>query len=148
MSKVKEKLLQLIHLNNTPHEIAFGVSLGVFIGHSPLYGLHTIIALICAVLIPRINRIAVLSGISISIPPLAPFIYWAEYQVGRMILGKSYPALSWEALKELFPQNIGSFLYPLLIGSLVLGSLSALAFYLATLFVVRRIRTSRQRSFS
>jgi len=140
---VKEKCLQLLKLNNTPEGIALGVSIGVFIGISPLYGLHTILVLLAAVLIPRTNKIAILLGTNISIPPTLPFITWSGYEIGRWILHKDYPPLSWAYFKQITFQSVSRLYVPLLVGSLVLGIVCSAVFYFVTLTVLRRAQRNK-----
>jgi len=59
---LRETFLNLFKSNLSANEIAIGIAPGVSIGIIPLYGLHTIVAVILAMLIPRINRIDVLFG--------------------------------------------------------------------------------------
>jgi len=100
-AKLKELLLRLIKSHHTPREIAFGVAVGVFISILPLYGLHTILVIAAACLIRRTNKIAILIGTNFSLPPTLPFITWAGYETGRLVLGGDYPYLSWQVFKSL-----------------------------------------------
>jgi uncharacterized protein (TIGR03546 family) len=147
MAVWKDKIISLLKRNNTPREIALGVAIGVFIGISPLYGLHTALVIICALIIPRVNKLAILIGTNISIPPTLPFITWLAYNLGRMILDKEYPPLSWSMFSQVSRQGIGGLwksivdiYYPLFVGSMVLGTLCAATAYLLTLMIVRRIK--------
>jgi len=60
IKKFKNIFQRLIHLNNSPPEIALGVAVGAFICIIPLYGFHTIMVIIFALLIPKANKIAIL----------------------------------------------------------------------------------------
>ncbi len=137
---IKRKILALVRLNNTPHEIAFGTAIGVFIGITPLYGFHTILVILLAMLIPRANRIAILSGSNISIPPTAPFISWAGYEIGRFILKEDYPAIIPASLKGITYKEIESILFPLFAGSFVLGLIGSFICYFAVLVIIKKIR--------
>ena len=51
---VKETIVALVRFlkaHNDPHEIALGVAIGSFIAILPLYGLHTALCVIAAILI-------------------------------------------------------------------------------------------------
>ena len=121
MPRLRERIWGLIILNNTPQGIALGVAIGVFIAITPLYGLRTIMVLLAAMLIPRTNKIAILAGTSISIPPTTPLITWAGYSIGRAILNNDYPVLVWSTIKSLTFRDIPRLFYPLLLGSIILG---------------------------
>ena len=121
MPGFKERFLTLVKSHNTPHEIALGTAIGVFIGVMPLYGFHTLLFLAAAFLIRRVHKLAILIGTNISIPPTAPLITLAGYDIGRWILPGAYPALSVSVLKHLTLHDIAHLFIPLFAGSVVLG---------------------------
>jgi uncharacterized protein (DUF2062 family) len=140
IAKAKAKIGHLLRLNNSPREIALGVSLGIFIGITCPYGLHTLIAILCSFLIPRTNKIAIIGGTYISIPPTVPFIIWAGYEIGRLILHKNYPVLNWPSFRQMDYRMILELYYPVFVGSLILGISSAVVAYFATFFIARSIK--------
>lgn len=142
-TKIKELLRSLLKLNNTPPEIALGVSVGVIIAVLPLYGFHTLLCVIFALLIPRANKIAILIGTNVSLPPTVPFITWAGYNLGRLILGKQYPPLNLSSFQGITFKKMLDFYYPLFIGSLILGVLLAVMFYFLTLWFIKKRRKAK-----
>lgn len=128
-TRLKERILALLKLNNTPQEIALGTAIGVFIGVTPLYGLHTALFVIAALLIRRANKIAILVGTNISLPPTVPFITWAGYSIGRWAVASNDPALSWSTFRGFTYAKFIHHYYPLLIGSLILGLVCAFMTY-------------------
>ena len=140
VNRAKQKIQHLLSLNNTPREIAFGVSLGVFIGITFPYGLHTLIAILLSVFIPRTNKIAIIGGTYVSIPPTVPFIVWAGYEVGCFILQKNYPVLSWPYFKSITYQKVLELYYPVFVGSLVLGIFSAFCAYFIAFNIARSLK--------
>ncbi|MFA4889712.1 MAG: DUF2062 domain-containing protein [Candidatus Omnitrophota bacterium] len=137
--KFKRPLVRLLRLNNSPHEIALGTAIGVFIAILPLYGFHTLMVLIAAVLVRRSNKIAILAGTNISLPPTVPFITWGAYEIGRFILGSNLPALAWSDFKAISFKKVAA-LYPaLFIGSFILGLICALIFYLLSFIIVKKL---------
>ena len=141
--KLKEITLKLMKLNNTPQGIAGGVALGVFIAILPLYGFHTLMVIISAVLIPRVNKVAILLGTNISLPPTVPFITWGGYEIGRFVLRKNYPPLSEPYFKHLTFRGVRELYYPLFVGSVILGILCAILFYFITLFFAQRLKKKK-----
>ena len=140
---LKERTLALLKLNNTPQEIALGVAIGVFIAILPLYGLHTIMVVMAALLVKRANKIAMLLGTNISLPPSVPFITWAGYSIGRWVLASHDPALSWSAFRGFTYKKFLDHYYPLFVGSYILGLACAVIFYFLTWgFMNRRRRAS------
>jgi uncharacterized protein (TIGR03546 family) len=144
---LKQRIITLLKLNNTPGEIALGVAIGVFIAITPLYGFHTIMVIIAAFLIRRLNKIAILLGTNVSTTLTFPFITWAGYNIGRLILQEKYPPLDWSTFKHFDYRQILHLYYPLFIGSLILGLALAALFYFLTLWFItirRRIKLKQK----
>jgi len=121
-----------------------GVAIGVFIAILPLYGFHTILVIAFAILIPHANKIAMLLGTNVSLPPTVATITWTAYDIGRFILfNKDYPALTWVYFKHLKIEMLKDFYYPLFVGSIILGFLCATFFYYITLFITEKIHRRR-----
>ncbi len=134
----KERGLALLKLNNTPREIALGVAIGAFIAITPLYGFHTLMVVIAALLVKRANKIAMLIGTNVSLPPTMPLITWAGYSIGRFMLGEKYPDFNWQAFRHFSYKEMLNFYWPLLIGSIVLGIVCGTIFYFLTLWFLDR----------
>ncbi|MDD5432083.1 MAG: DUF2062 domain-containing protein [Candidatus Omnitrophica bacterium] len=141
--KIKKVLVKLLRLNNTPHEIALGVALGVFIAIMPLYGLHTVMVVIAAILVKKSNKIAILLGTNISLPPTVPFITWAGYEIGKFILRDDLPSLAWSDFKGITFKKIADLYPPLFLGSIVLGLVCAVIFYFLTYFIIKSVMKRR-----
>lgn len=142
--KYKKLAARLLRLNNSPHEISLGVAIGVFIGILPVYGLHTILVVIAAILVRPANKIAIFLGTSISLPPTVPPITWAGYEIGRFIFKGRFEPLSWSVFKNITFQKICSFYQPLFLGSVVLGIICAVIFYFIVFFVAKRLIMRRK----
>jgi uncharacterized protein len=145
MSAVKEKLLHLLKENNTPQGIALGAALGVFISTLPVYGLHTALVVIAAVIVPRANKLAILLGTNFSIPPTLPFITWGGYEVGRRVLNRDYAPLNLAYFQHFTFKKLGEFYYPLLVGSVIMGMVFAAIAYFITLYISGKIEAKRER---
>ena len=141
--RIKELISKLIKLNSTPGGIALGVSIGVFIAITPLYGFHTLMVIIAAFLVPGVNKIAILLGTNVSLPPTLPFITWGGYEIGRFILRKNYPPLDYAYFSHITFQAAKDLYYPLFIGSLILGVFTAVIFYFIALIITKRIYRKR-----
>lgn len=141
LRQFKLNLIRLARIKSTPDAIARGMALGVFIGFTPFFGLHILIALLFAFLL-RQNKIAMFVGVWITNPITAPFIYALEYEVGRMLLGK--PAigitmfsgeLTWDTAVQLG--------LPLGVGAVALGLPVAMISYALTLRLIPLLRQYR-----
>lgn len=141
--KIKQFLWKLIRLNSSPRQIALGVAVGVFIGISPFYGMHTLLALLAVMFIPGVNKAAILAGTNVSFFPLGPLITWAGYTLGRVILGNpQYPALKWAMFKSFNMRDITFLYYPYFLGSMILGLILSFIFFFLVLFFIKRMRRS------
>ncbi|MFA6357889.1 MAG: DUF2062 domain-containing protein [Candidatus Omnitrophota bacterium] len=148
--KIKTTFISLLKLNNTPHGIALGVSLGAFIAIMPVYGFHTLLAVVAACLIPQANKLAILLGTNVSLPVTLPFITWGGYEIGRSILRGNYPVFSGAYFTSLSHLSIWGILQviknlylPLFTGSLVLGIVCGIFFYIVVFCIVYLIKQKR-----
>jgi uncharacterized protein (DUF2062 family) len=101
--------------------------------------------IIFALLIPKANKIAILAGTNLSLPPTLPTITWTAYDIGRYVLPQVYPPLSWDYFKHFDFKKIGDFYYPLFVGSLILGFLCACLLYVITYFVVKKWQQNQRK---
>ena len=143
-AKFKKILSKLVHLNNTPAEIALGIAIGVFIATLPIYGLHTLILLLAALIVRKANKIAMLVGTNISLPPTVPFITWAAYEIGRAIIDPKLAPLTWNDFRNINLPAIAEKYPVLFVGSVVLGAVCAVAAYILTFFIVRAYQRKKR----
>jgi|GEM_PF-901736 len=162
--------LRVLHVNDTPHRIAMGVAIGVFvsIGLGPFLGIHTFVVLVLAVLL-RANKVAALAAMWIHNPLTMWPIVFAEYELGKRIVrvfSDSYE--QGEELLRGFLKNWearGVFVFPfgadfwrelthmmvkigleVSIGCVVLGSLGAvLSYYAAKEIIIEHRRRNPHR---
>jgi uncharacterized protein (DUF2062 family) len=91
MAKIKRNKLfrylefKILHIDDSPHKISLGVAIGLFMGWSPLLGLHIIIALGLS-LILRANKFAALVSVWVSNIFTFFIIYYPSYLFGRFVL--------------------------------------------------------------
>ncbi|MCX6112014.1 MAG: DUF2062 domain-containing protein, partial [Proteobacteria bacterium] len=79
-------LLTVFRRGLSAKEISWAAGIGVFIGCTPLWGFHAIIALFVSIVF-RLNFIVLLIGTQISIPPLIPFLVLASLFCGKYFTG-------------------------------------------------------------
>ncbi len=137
----KLHLIRLARIKSSPDAIARGMALGIFIGFTPFFGFHILIALLFSFLL-RQNKIATLIGVWITNPVTAPFIYALEYEIGRMLLGKP-PIGTFVLNRELTWETAMQMGLPLGLGSVVLGIPLALISYALTLRLIPWLRQYR-----
>ena len=95
--RVRTWLEQLLHTHDTPQRTAAAYALGVFLGFSPLLGLHTILGLILAFAL-SLNRVAVLLGVYSNLPWILLPYYTLATWLGAALLGAAPPPGLVEAL--------------------------------------------------
>ncbi|MEE2773157.1 MAG: DUF2062 domain-containing protein [Bacteroidota bacterium] len=115
------------------HKKAAAIALGVFVGISPFWGIHTFLVFILAALF-RLNKVTAFLFSNISIPPLIPFIIYASYQAGSLVSGKGF---DWDLQLQRFDTGHDIFLglWQYIIGSLALAIVVALSLWIVFYFL-------------
>ena len=147
-SRLRRAFQVLFHVEDSPHRIALSFGLGVFIGFSPLLGLHTAMALLIAFAF-RLSRGAIIVGIYVNNPWTIAPMYMAGTVLGCYLLGVSTEDLThlrfdqhgWAFYKSLADQ-LRPYLWPFVVGNTLLGALFALLAYL----ILRRVLERRRRA--
>lgn len=154
-------LRRILTLEDTPHSVAMGVTVGMFIGLTPTVGIQMVLVMILAALTWRcfrFNRIAALLTVYVSNPITTVPIYYFNYKVGTLFVAGDLTREDfahilrprgfsdwWQALVELFVE-VGT---PLVIGSLIVATVCAAISYPAmrwALHVVRQQTAGQQNS--
>ncbi len=81
-------IVTLLRGQTSARQVASAIAIGVFVGTTPFFGFHTLMAMAAAVLF-RLNAVWVLIGTQVSLPFLAPFVIAASVQIGAALLGES-----------------------------------------------------------
>lgn len=126
----------------TPARAARSVALGAFIGVQPTPGLH--LFLVLALCLPlRLDAAIAYLAANISIPPIAPFLWFASIQLGARTLHGHFVPLTLASARALV-RHPGPLLASLLVGSIVLGAIIAVVMAL-TAYVLVALRGARRR---
>lgn len=98
---------RILHVDDTPQQIARGACAGVFTAFLPFPGFHIPIALFLAFL-TRANKLVSLITIWISNPLTFGIIYYPCYLLGRMIVAlfQNTPRVELEQIQALFEQTL------------------------------------------
>ena len=152
---------KLLQLDDTPHSIALGAALGMFITFTPTVGIQVLIVLILSMVV-RFNRFAAIVLIYLSNPVTIIPIYYADYVIGLFVQGESGLSLEefgllwdqsvitagevgfWGATQVLFKSLGTDVIIPKFIGGGVLGGFVGVVTYPLTLSWVQRYREGRQ----
>ena len=143
------KVIDIVKQKDSPHKIALGMALGIFVGILPIMGIQmTVVALIAIPL--RANLKAAVAGVWISNPITFLPMYWGYYQFGllffpsREISLKEFKEIitvaggwDWSAVEQsisrIFAMGI-DILAPMWVGASIL----AVAFGIPTYFATKR----------
>jgi len=147
MRHLRDRLRELLKLDEPPHRLALAFSVGVFVAFSPWLGLHIASAIFLAWVF-RLNKVVVLTASLINNPwtvvPMYAFCLWFGIEItggrGRV------PPIDWRNLefRDIFTV-LRPYLLPYLVGTIVIGGLSAVAGYYLFLFAVRKYRKEEAR---
>ncbi len=135
-------------ISASPHTIAIGFAAGALVSFTPFIGFHFLLAALLAWVL-RGSILASALGTGVGNPLTFPFIWWATYNLGGMMLGYdlkgeihihlphgtmmlffSDPVRFW----EVFWEAMGPIIVPMSVGALPIGLPVAIAAY----FLVRK----------
>ncbi|HTM43920.1 MAG TPA: DUF2062 domain-containing protein, partial [Polyangiaceae bacterium] len=143
-------VVSLLRSHRAPREVGFALGLGVMIGCTPLYGLHTLLAAALAFAF-RLNAGYLILGSNISIPPLAPFLIGGSLAIGSYLLtGDAAAALALPKMVLAGRSDLhallllaGASVKAWALGSLVLGTALGLVFGCSAFALTWRLQRGR-----
>jgi len=138
---VRSLLKQVLHLQESPQRTALAFAIGVFIGFSPAYGLHTVMVIVCAWAV-RLNLLALMAGAYLNNPWTIVPILGATYWVGALLLGRSdSPDFDWHDVSfgAIYDQ-VMPYAVPFFLGGFVLSLLGALLTYPLAYYFIAKYR--------
>jgi uncharacterized protein len=144
LTKIRARLNQILHLHESPHRTALAFSVGVFIAFSPSYGFHTLQVLFCTWAF-RLNFLALMAGAFINNPwtivPILGATVWTGFQVLDM---PQIAPFDWNdlSLGSLYHQIL-PYLFPFLIGGVILSVGGMLIAYPIAYWLISRYRAQR-----
>ena len=142
---------RLIRLNDTPHSIALGSAVGMFFGFTPLFGLKTLLSILCAWVL-RSNKLAAAITVTLHdiILPFVPVMLLWQYKLGMWVLhGRlpTRPKFRGVALRDYMEWTTFFTLgQPTLIGSLFLALPAATVTYFLVRGLLVRARVDRAKN--
>ena len=157
---------RILHVDDSASSIAGGVAVGLFMGFTPLLGLHMLLALAAAAML-RVNKAVAVLCVWISNPFTLLPIYVPAYMIGRALLGRFRPASVavqteqiHDILKVFSPVNLLTRFHTaafwkelasvfakigleITIGGFILGALAASIGYFVSLVLIRAYRAKK-----
>lgn len=154
----RDKFRGIFLTKDTPHRIAIAFALGVFMGISPLLGLHYIGGFFFAWIF-RLNKLVTFIGVSVSNPwtivPISSFCVW----VGKKLIGikQVLPEVDWKSVTLTniisrftdidnfihLSNRLTPFLVSFFVGSFVVCTFAAIASYFIIRTLVIRYRKTQ-----
>ena len=143
LQKIRQYIRQFFLIDDTPHKVAGGAALGIFLGIVPGEG---VLATLFLAYIFRLNRLAALAGVLsvnmwtlIFVLPIAATIGGIIFHIDPRTLSESFhqsASLGWEFL---FSWNIfREAVWPLLVGFAVFAGSVAAAVYFGLFYLLCR----------
>lgn len=129
-------------IKESPHRMATAFAIGVFIGMSPLLGIHTVLGLLVAWLF-RLNRLITLVGVYVTNPwTIVPIYSFGTWFGAKMIgMDNIIPVIDWSHVTLLgFFREFRPLLFPFVIGSTAIGIVSAIMGYFILYHAVKKYR--------
>ncbi|MHB8873849.1 MAG: DUF2062 domain-containing protein [Myxococcaceae bacterium] len=142
--KLRQWWRQVKNEQATPRRLGVAVGLGVLLGCSPLWGFQVLLGVTLAWVL-RLNKLAVLLGLQISVPPLWPFIIVGTAQAGELVLeGRLLPLTLAEVRAAPLPDVFLGLFVDMLVGTVLVGGAAALVLGAVTSALVRKHRERKR----
>ena len=141
----------ILRLDDTPHSIALGTAIGMFVGMTPTVGVQMIIVL-CVAFLTRpffhFNRVAAVLTVYVTNPVTLVPVYWFNYCVGTLFVEETvtyerfasileYKGFDeWSTTVSHLVSDVGM---PLLTGSLIVALVSSFTTYPAMIWLISRV---------
>jgi uncharacterized protein (DUF2062 family) len=139
---LRDKLREVVRVKDSPRKIAISFAIGVLIGMSPFLGIHTVMGIIVAWLF-KLNKFVTIIGVYITNPWTIVPIYTFATWFGAKLLGidSIIPSINWNDIKLAdIIKELGTLLWPFVVGTTLLGFLSAIVGYIVVYHAVVRNR--------
>ncbi|MGF7156753.1 DUF2062 domain-containing protein [Bartonella heixiaziensis] len=147
---------RILRISATPHKVALGFAIGIFLACSPLFGMHIILAIFFSWLL-RGNFAAAIIGTIFSNPLTFLLIVMADYKVGYLCLSffSNVNEISLSQIRTLFDgltlSNVPllfkgaweTIMRPMILGGTLLGFIFAGLSYIGVYRAIARFQQKR-----
>ena len=134
---------RLQRLNATPHSVALGFAVGVYMSFSPFVGFHLALSGLFAWLF-RGNILASMAGNFLGNPVTYPLMWAADYAIGDFLLGGAGIGAGPELTLSGLSSGAWDLFLPFMMGSIPVGLTAALIFYFPVRAGIARFQAARQ----
>ncbi len=136
--------VRVVRVNASPHRVASGVAVGVWLGVFPTFGLAGPIAYVLAWVF-RFNKAGALAGAAIMNPITAPLFWAASATLGARFAGTDWRAIYGLVRDEKYVWALSKTTYVYFLGNLIIATAAAAVCYAAAYLAVRA-REKRRRA--
>ncbi|WP_319406055.1 DUF2062 domain-containing protein [uncultured Desulfosarcina sp.] len=135
-----QMLVRMRQLEGSPHNLALGMAVGIFVSITPIIPLQTIVAVFLAFLL-RGSKSAAALGTWLSNPLTIPLVYYANYKLGCTLLGyqKTLDSIAFDSFSQLMGLGL-EVTRAMIVGGVVIGAILGVAAYFITFRVFITIR--------
>ena len=141
LSPLYKAYKRFLKIRGKPREIARGFALGLFVGMTPFFGLHTVIAVPLAALF-KWNKISAAISVWFTNAATAPIIYSITYLVGARIIGiqKGFNWTDINSFSSVYQLILKTpeIVWAMIVGGVVLGLPLSIAGYYIIFFILKR----------
>jgi len=147
-------IYRVLHVDDTPHRIALGVGIGIFITWTPTVGFQMLIVLALSWLLGA-NKLVGVPFVWISNPATLVPIFYPNYLLGKYVLGSDCPdpdfgkamafSGTWLETVQNWWNATWQVFWPLWVGSIIIGGALGLISYAVIYYAVVKYRKLRRR---
>lgn len=137
---MRDRIKVILSVKEPPHRISLAFAVGIFIGISPLFGLHTILGIVVAYLF-GLNRFVTIAGVYVTNPWTIIPIYTFSTWVGAKCLGVSHilPNIDWKHITlDKMLNEFSPLLKPFIAGTLIIGTIMSIISYIVIYRLTKR----------
>ncbi|WP_455482381.1 DUF2062 domain-containing protein [Bartonella sp. B35(2025)] len=147
---------RILRISATPHKVALGFAIGIFLACSPFFGVHIILAVLLSWIL-RGNFAAAILGTIFSNPLTFLLIIMADYKVGYLCLSlfsnvneislsqihTLFDGLTLSNVSLLFKDTWNSIMRPMILGGILLGFIFGSLSYIGVYRAIVRFQQKR-----
>ncbi|MEO5356102.1 MAG: DUF2062 domain-containing protein [Nitrospirae bacterium YQR-1] len=137
--KIRNAFKQLLGLDDPPFLIALSFGIGALIGFSPLFGIHTPLALILAWAF-KLNKVSIITGVYLLNPLTMVPIYTFGTWVGIKVL-RSDASVANLNFKHVTLSNIGetfgALFWPFFVGNTITSIIGGVLSFLILFYIIK-----------
>lgn len=148
-------LKEVINVDDTPHRIALGCAIGMFVAFTPTIPFQMALTIFFSWIF-KANKVVGLPAVWITNPATVIPIYFPQYVLGCLITGVAIDKVDFSILTQKHENTMAmarsawvlmqDIFWPLWVGSLVVSTIVGIASYYLTIWAVRKFRYRKDKT--